>query len=106
MTSYSGTGRDVKRTLHCIDRTTGKSKWTFEIANSGPEDAYRGYINEHGYASNTPVTDGELVYVFFGKMGVYAVDFEGKKKWEASVGKESSNESGVPGRVLCCTRTC
>ncbi|WP_166821827.1 outer membrane protein assembly factor BamB family protein [Thalassoroseus pseudoceratinae] len=91
VTSYTGTGQDVKRTLHCFDRATGDEKWTFDVANSGPEDAYRGFINEHGYASNTPVTDGKLVYVFFGKMGVYAVDFEGNQKWEAQVGKQSSN---------------
>lgn len=91
VTSYTGTGEDVKRILHCFDRADGSEKWTFEVANSGPEDPYRGFINEHGYASNTPVTDGKLVYVFFGKMGVYAVDFEGNQKWEAQVGKESSS---------------
>ena len=91
VTSYSGKGQDVSRTLHCLDRATGKSVWDFTIGNSGAEDGMQGYITEHGYASNTPVTDGELIYVFFGKMGVYAVDFEGKKKWEASIGKMSSN---------------
>ena len=91
VTSYSGQDNEVRRTLHCVDRKTGKERWTFQIENDGREDAYRGFITEHGYASSTPVTDGELVYVFFGKMGVYAVDFAGNKKWEAQVGKESSN---------------
>ena len=91
VTSYSGSGQDVVRTLHCLDRRTGASRWRFEVPNSGPEDAFRGYINEHGYASNTPATDGERVYAFFGKMGVYAVDLDGKEAWRAAVGKESSN---------------
>lgn len=91
VTSYSGSGDDVKRTLHCVDRSNGNVIWNFTISNRGPEDSYRGYITEHGYASHTPVTDGKHVYVFFGKMGVYALDFHGKKKWEAQVGKESSN---------------
>ena len=91
VTSYAGTGPDVKRFLHCFDRKSGVSRWTFEVANTGPEDVYRGYINEHGYASNTPVTDGQLIFVLFGKMGVYAVDFEGQKRWDAAVGKQSSN---------------
>ena len=91
VTSFAGSASDVERTLHCIDRATGKQKWTFKVANEGREDAYRGYITEHGYASSTPVTDGEMVYVFFGKMGVYAVDFDGNKNWAAQVGKDSSN---------------
>jgi outer membrane protein assembly factor BamB len=56
-----------------------------------PEDGYQGFITEHGYASNTPVTDGERVYCFFGKSGVIAIDLEGKQLWRTSVGKESSN---------------
>jgi len=91
VTSYTGTGSDVNRTLHCFDRTNGDVRWTFDVKNEGPEDRLQGYIKEHGYASNTPVTDGKLVYVFFGKMGVYALDFNGKKQWEAEVGKLSSN---------------
>ena len=57
VTSFSGEAEDVERTLHCIDRSTGKSQWTFKIGNDGREDAYRSYITEHGYASSTPVTD-------------------------------------------------
>lgn len=91
VTSFRGDGGEVQRTLHCIDRQTGKEQWTFKIANEGREDAYRGYLTEHGYASSTPTTDGEMVYAFFGKMGVYALDFAGKQKWHAEVGKESSN---------------
>lgn len=91
VTGFTGEASDVTRTLRCIDRKTGKEKWNFKVANDGREDSYRGFITEHGYASSTPVTDGELVYVFFGKMGVYAVDLEGNKKWSANVGKESSN---------------
>ena len=91
VTGYSGEAGDVRRTLFCIDRKTGKEKWTFKVENEGREDNFRGYITEHGYASSTPVTDGELVYAFFGKMGVFAVDFKGEKKWEVAVGKESSN---------------
>jgi outer membrane protein assembly factor BamB len=91
VTSYSGSGQDVSRTLHCLNRTDGSSVWDFKVDNRGTEDGMQGYITEHGYASNTPVTDGKLIYVFFGKMGVYAIDFDGKKNWEASIGKMSSN---------------
>jgi len=44
---------------------------------------------EHGYASHTPVSDGEHVFCFFGKAGVFAFDLKGNKLWQASVGTES-----------------
>ena len=43
----------------------------------------------HGYASHTPVSDGERVYVFFGKTGVLAFDLDGNQLWQVSVGTES-----------------
>lgn len=91
LTSYSGAGEDVTRALLCFDRETGKQLWKFQVGNEGIEDPAQGFLNEHGYASNTPVTDGKLVYVFFGKMGVYAIDFNGNEKWAVPLGKESSN---------------
>jgi hypothetical protein len=45
-------------------------------------------VRLHGYASATPVTDGEAVYVFFGKSGVVKYDFDGKQLWHASVGTD------------------
>ena len=91
VTSFRGEGTDVVRTLHCIDKSNGSQRWAFEVRNEGREDAYQGYLTEHGYASSTPVTDGNLVYAFFGKMGVYAIDFEGQQVWRSDVGKDSSN---------------
>ena len=47
-------------------------------------------MREHGYASNTPVTDGKAVYVQLGKGGVVALDFNGKELWRAETGKDSN----------------
>lgn len=91
VTSFRGQGNSVVRILHCFDADTGKALWTFERENQGNEDAYRGYLTEHGYASSTPVTDGTNVYAFFGKMGVYAIDLLGQQKWHVEIGKGSSN---------------
>lgn len=91
VTSFTGDAENVERHLHCFDRSNGKEVWKFKVANEGREDSYSGFLTEHGYASGTPVTDGTMVYAFFGKMGVYAVDFQGQEKWHADVGKESSN---------------
>lgn len=97
VTSYSGVGRDggslndLVRHLLCIDRNTGKVLWEKKVSSQANEDSYRGYLTEHGYASNSPVTDGEFVYAFFGKSGVYAFDMNGEEQWKVGVGTESSN---------------
>lgn len=82
---------DLKRHLLCINRDDGKILWTADVEGDKPEDNYQGFIRDHGYASSTPVTDGETVYCFFGKRGVYAFDFAGKQLWKTSVGTMSSN---------------
>jgi len=55
-----------------------------------PEDPYQGQLTEHGYASSTPATDGQRVFVFFGKSGVLAFDRDGKQLWQTSVGTGSA----------------
>jgi outer membrane protein assembly factor BamB len=100
VTSYSGYGvdgrepgdpEDLKRHLLCINADNGKILWEKTVPSEVTEDPYRGSISEHGYATSTPVTDGQRVYVFFGKTGVLGFDFEGKQRWQTSVGTESSN---------------
>ncbi|MEQ1842488.1 MAG: PQQ-binding-like beta-propeller repeat protein, partial [Verrucomicrobiales bacterium] len=54
------------------------------------EDSFEEFLPEHGYASSTPATDGERVYCFYGKNGVFAYDFEGRRIWSAPTGKLSS----------------
>jgi outer membrane protein assembly factor BamB len=83
---------DLRRHLLCIRREDGKVVWSKAVDAVLPEDPYGGLgIPEHGYASNTPVTDGEAVFVFFGKSGVLALDMAGNQLWQADVGHESSN---------------
>jgi outer membrane protein assembly factor BamB len=86
-----GEAEDLGRQLLCVDRHTGEILWKKSVGLLNPEDDYRGYLMEHGYASATPVTDGEHVYVFFGKSGVHAFTLEGEKVWSRNVGKSSSN---------------
>lgn len=95
ITCYSGYGNDggsvnsLKRHLICLDRNSGKIVWDKTIKASLPEDSFRGYLTEHGYATHTPVTDGERIYAFFGKSGVFAFDMNGKQMWHKMVGTES-----------------
>ena len=99
VTCYSGYGiagdgateAKLVRHLVCVDRTTGVEKWRRDVPADLPEDAYEGFLTEHGYASSTPVVDADAVYAFFGKSGVIAFDRQGKELWRVAVGKESSN---------------
>jgi len=100
VTCYSGYGasgspggdpRQLIRQLVCVNRTDGAIRWQRSIAAELPEDAYEGFLTEHGYASSTPATDGETVVAFFGKSGVIAFDVDGTERWRVEVGKESSN---------------
>jgi outer membrane protein assembly factor BamB len=99
ITCYSGYGdgsngagpENLHRHLICLERSSGKTVWVKSVPAELPEDPYSGNLREHGYASNTPVTDGERVYVFFGKTGVLAFDFTGQQHWRVNVGKQSSN---------------
>lgn len=100
---YSGYGldrqnpgdmKDLKRHLVCVDRSSGKTLWEKTVDAVLPEDEYTGMgVPEHGYASHTPVSDGQNVYVFFGKSGVFAYDLDGKELWQANVGKQSDDRA-------------
>jgi outer membrane protein assembly factor BamB len=91
VTCYQSDNDVSKRQVLCFDKNDGKALWSVDFPLDYREDGYQGYITEHGYASNTPVTDGENVYVFLGKGGVHSISLEGKKNWSIDVGKESSN---------------
>ncbi|MBL8814752.1 MAG: PQQ-binding-like beta-propeller repeat protein [Planctomyces sp.] len=99
VTCYSGYGltqenpgeiENLVRHLVCVDRQTGKVLWQKDVKAALPEDPYSGIgVTAHGYASHTPVSDGQNIYAFFGKSGVHAFDMDGKELWQAEVGNES-----------------
>jgi outer membrane protein assembly factor BamB len=99
VTCYSGYGldektpgemKDLNRHLVCIDRTAGKILWSKEFPSLVSEHKYSGEGAYHGYAANTPITDGEKVYVFFGKAGVFCFDLDGQQLWHVVLGKGQS----------------
>ena len=91
VTCYSLDNDNLTRQIVCADKISGKQLWAKDFPAEYREDGYRGYITEHGYASNTPVSDGEHLFVFFGKGGVHSLDLDGNLNWSVDVGKESSN---------------
>ncbi|MCF7974978.1 MAG: PQQ-like beta-propeller repeat protein, partial [Phycisphaerae bacterium] len=99
----SGSVNDLKRHLLCINPDTGLTLWSKTIPAANPEDPWRGYIREHGYASSTPICDEEHVYVFFGKTGALAFDMTGQEIWRKNLGTSSSNRGWGSGAspILC-----
>lgn len=79
----------LTRHLICLNRADGKIVWEAKVPSAAAEDPWQGFITEHGYATHTPVTDGEHVYVFFGKSGALAFDMTGKQLWQTSCGTGS-----------------
>ncbi len=99
VTCYSGYGLDAKnpgdtknlrRHLLCLDRGTGDQLWAKEFEPVLPEHRYTGEGSYHGYAASTPLVEGDRLYVFFGKSGVYCFDLDGKPVWHCLVGKNVS----------------
>ena len=73
------TPRDAHRwMLYAFDWETGDVRWARELHASAPA-APRHLKNS--YASETPVTDGERVYAYFGQLGVFAFDMDGAPLW-------------------------
>lgn len=88
--SAGGTSASLVRQLVCLDRLTGKIRWSRSVPAETPADRYEGFLQEHGYASHTPASDGERVYVYFGRGGALAFDLEGRELWRASLGTEAN----------------
>lgn len=101
VTCYSGYGDErgggdmqkLQRHLVCVNRADGKIAWTAAVPAVQPEDTYSGFLMEHGYASHTPASDGERVYVFYGKSGAAAFDLAGAKLWQTSLGTDSNSKN-------------
>lgn len=110
LTAYSGYAetadnpgdqKNLMRHVLCLDRKTGAIRWTKDIKAELPESVYRpGNDGRHGYASSTPTSDGEHLYVFFGKSGVFCFDLTGKQIWKKSVGDKNHHWGSASSPLL------
>jgi outer membrane protein assembly factor BamB len=64
--------------VYCVDWKTGKILWERETFKGVPPSSRH---LKNSYASETPVTDGERVYVYFGNVGLFCYDMDGKPLW-------------------------
>ncbi len=89
---YGGNRMEPSKDIHrwvvlAIDRDSGKTMWETQVHQGAPE------TNRHlknTYASETPVTDGERVYAYFGNQGIYALSMDGDVIWSKELDKATT----------------
>jgi outer membrane protein assembly factor BamB len=85
-----GFGRDrkppdvtYKWDIYCLNAADGKVVWKQTAAEKKPTIPIH---SSNTYATETPVTDGEHLYAYFGMTGVFCYDLAGKFVWKADLG--------------------
>jgi outer membrane protein assembly factor BamB len=83
-----GAVTDVSSAVHRwmvydVDLATGKIRWEREVRRSAPSLPRH---QKNSYASETPVTDGERVFAYFGGVGLFAFDLAGTPLWSRELG--------------------
>lgn len=79
LTSETG---DVRYMVYAIDTRTGTMVWEREAHRGKP---FGGRHRKNTYASETPVTDGERLYVSFGgNVGLFCYSMDGTLLWKRS----------------------
>jgi outer membrane protein assembly factor BamB len=64
--------------VHCLKWDDGSVLWKHEVHSGDPANPLH---VKNTYASETPVTDGERVYAYFGNVGLFCMDMNGKRLW-------------------------
>lgn len=68
--------------IRAIGFATGKTLWQRQLHRGIPPGPRH---LKNTFASETPVTDGKLVYASFGNVGIYAMDLDGALVWSKPV---------------------
>jgi outer membrane protein assembly factor BamB len=94
---YLTAARDNGRHLSLLafNRADGKPVWE-AVAPAGGNDSPH---PKNGYASATPASDGERIYVSFGSRGLFAFDLNGQMVWRRDLGA-IDNYHGAAGSPL------
>ena len=91
--------------VYDVDFKTGRIRWQREVTQNVPS---RPKHMKNSYASETTTTDGERVYAYFGSVGLFAFDMNGKAVWSKPMGPFKTRSEWGPaaspivykGRVL------
>lgn len=77
-------GLEHRFVVMAIDRRTGKTLWEHTPIVATPHEGYHRVYGS--FASNSPASDGERLYAFFGSRGLYAYSLDGKLLWQKDFG--------------------
>lgn len=78
----TGETGDIRYMVYALDAKTGKIAWEREAHRGQP---FGGRHRKNTYASETPVTDGERIYVSFGgNVGLFCYSMDGTLLWKHS----------------------
>lgn len=86
-----------KRLVLGLDAKDGKILWQRELPAARTPETYA----KNGYASPTPVTDGQRVYAFFDSPGAVALDLAGNVLWTRDLGPFKNSYNLAVSPVLC-----
>lgn len=67
-----------------LSRADGRTLWKTVVREEFPHE---GGHNTGSPISNSPVSDGQYIYAFFGSRGLYCLDLDGKVLWKKDLGK-------------------
>ena len=99
LTAYTGLGTSetniedkskLRFNVICCDRKKGDLIWDRSVPADEATQDFTRRIQDHGYASSTPATDGDAVYAFFGVTGVVAFSRDGEIMWHRYVGSKTA----------------
>jgi outer membrane protein assembly factor BamB len=79
-----------KFVILALDRHTGKTIWQRTLSEELP---HAGSHQDASQASNSPVTDGEHVFAYFGSRGLYGLDMDGQVIWQKDLGEMQTRRS-------------
>jgi len=83
---FGGERKEVPKAIHhwtvlCFDLNSGRELWRKEAHRGTPLNQLH---VKNSYASETPVTDGEHVYAYFGNVGLFCYDLQGHLIWSTN----------------------
>lgn len=96
---YAGGERDrpveewMEWKVLCLDLATGNVEWEKTLKEGVPQSSRH---LKNSYASETPVSDGQRLYVLLGNVGCYCLDLKGNLIWEHPVApRKTRNQWGT-----------
>lgn len=67
----------------CLDTKTGDQLWSTTVKKGKPPMPRH---STNTYATETPITDGQRIFAYFGMNGLHCLDMEGSLLWQRDLG--------------------